>query len=360
MKFFNVHNILLIAVVLPVFALLTACHRTELCYDHYPKAALTFEWEQEWERDYGMAHRTNWDAAYHGYSYDALRPLTPEWVNLVSFRNSDAYGEHYLESAGGDVILTEKGDYSFLLYNGDTEYIVLSDIASLPDARASATPRSRASLTSFIERHPDTRSANPPDVLYSAFIEEVPPINIHEVKQMPVKMQPLVYTYLVRYEFEYGVHHIALARGALGGMAESVYLRDGRTSDNPVIILYDCDIKDYGCEAHVRSFGVPGLPDENFGRASDDIPDRPYTLNLEVLLTNGTTLQFDYDVADQIRNQPRGGVITVSGIRIEDEQNKREMGSGDFDVGMTGWGQVDINFPLPDFEDNDTSSDDTD
>ena len=357
MKVFNRYNIQ-IAIALLLMALVTACQRTELCYDHYPKAALTFDWEQEWERDYGMDHRSSWDAGYHGFGYDDLRPETPEWVNLVNFRNNDSYGEHYFESDGGDVILTEKGDYSFLLYNGDTEYIVLSDVASLPDARASATPRSRATLTTLMKLHPDTRSANPPDVLYSAYIESVPPIDIHEVKQLPVKMQPLVYTYVVHYDFEYGVHHIALARGALGGMAESVYLRDGHTSDDPVIVLFDCDVTATGCVAHVRSFGVPGFPDEFFGRSADIKSDRPYTLNLEVLLTNGTTLEFNYDVADQIKKQPRGGVITVSGIRIEDEQNKREMGSGDFDVGLSGWGQVDVDFPLPDYDDTDDESSD--
>ncbi len=347
-----------IAVVLLGFMLLPACQRTELCYDHYPKAAMALEWDLEWERDYGMAHLSSWDASYHGFSYNELRPATPEWVNLVKYRESNPDGEHYLAADGGDVVLQEKGNYSFLLYNGDTEYIVLSDVASLPDVRASATPRSRASITSVMERHPGARSANPPDVLYSAFIEDVPPIDVHEVRNLPVKMQPLVYTYVVRFDFEYGAHHIALARGALGGMAESVYLRDGHTSDESVIVLFDCEVTANGCEAHVKSFGVPGFPDEYYGNTKGKAPDRPYTLNLEVMLTNSTTLQFDYDIADQIRKQPRGGVITVSGIRIEDDQNKREMGDGDFDVDLSGWGQVDVDFPLPDFDDTDESSDD--
>lgn len=336
------------AAVLLAITLLTACQRTELCYDHYPKASIAFYWEQEWERDYGKDHIANWDSEYHGFDYDALRPETPEWVNMIRYRNDESEGEHYFDLEGGDVTLMEEGDYSFLLYNGDTEYIVLSDIASLPDARASATPRSRASLSYIVERHPIAKSANPPDVIYSSFIENVPNIGIHETLPLQIKMQPLVYTYVVRYEFEYGIQHVALARGALAGMAESVFLRNGSTSDEPVIILYDCDIKDYGCEAHVKSFGVPGFPDEYYGRSGEGISDteRPYTLNLELLLLNGKTIEFNYDVADQIAKQPRGGVIVISGIRIEDEQNKTEMSSGDFDVDLSGWGQVDVDFPL--------------
>lgn len=333
------------AVALSVLTLPTAC-RTELCYDHYPKASLTFTWEQEWERDYGMGLLTDWDAGRYGFDYDYLRPETPEWVNLIKYKNNDSDSEYYLSPDGGEVVLKEEGDYSFLLYNGDTEYIVLSDVASLADARASATPRSRASLSYVMERHPGARSANPPDVLYSAFREIVPPVSIHETRRLPVKMQPLVYTYVVRYEFDYGLQHVTLARGALGGMAESVYLRDGNTSDESIIILYDCEIKDSGCEAQVKSFGVPGFPDEYYGRAADDAAGRPYTLNLEVLLTNGKTMEFNFDVADQLESQPRGGVITVTGIRIEDENNSTPITSGAFDVDLSGWGEVDVDLPI--------------
>lgn len=337
---------IIIAVLLPVFALLTACERTELCYDHFPRAVVSFDWEREWERDYGMSHPANWDANYYGFEYDILRPGTPEWINLVKYRDGLPDGERFFSPSGGDIMFTEEGEHSFLFYNGDTEYIVLSDIASLPDARASATLRSRSSISYIMERHPDTRSANPPDVLYSAYIENVPKIGVHQTVLMPIKMQPLVYTYVVRYEFEHGLEYVNIARGALAGMAESVYLRDGRTSDESIIVLYDCDIKSYGCEAHVRSFGVPGFPDEYYGRSVHKAAERPYTLNLEVMLTNGKVLEFNFDVADQIRRQPRGGVITVSGIRIEDNQSDPSESGGSFDVDLSGWGEVDVDLPI--------------
>lgn len=337
---------IIITVVFLVCSMLTSCYRTELCYDHYPKAAVSFEWEQEWERDYGMAHLVNWDAAYHGFDYDYVRPETPEWVNFIKYKNNNPDSENYFSPEGGEIIFLEEADHSFLFYNGDTEYIVLSDMASLPDARASATPRSRGSISSILDRHPGSRSTNPPDVLYSAYIESIPTIKIHETLPMPVKMQPLVFTYVIRYEFEYGLEHVALARGALGGMADSVYLKDGRTSEESIIILYDCELKDYGCEAHVRSFGVPGFPDQYYGRSAEDAPGRPYTLNLEVMLTNGTTMQFNYDVADQIKTQPRGGVIKISGIRVEDEDNSTPMPPSGFDVDLSGWGDVDVDLPV--------------
>lgn len=342
MKINSRYNI--IALVLPVLALLTACHRTELCYDHYPKAAISFEWEYEWERDYGMALPAAWDAGYYGFGYDYLRPSTPEWVNLVKYRDDIPDRRHYLSPYGDKVVLTDHGSRSFLFYNGDTEYIILSDIASLSNARASATPRSRASISYVMDRHPGSRSANPPDLLFASFMENVPDIPVHETRPLSIKMQPLVYTYVVRYEFECGLEHVYLARGALGGMAESVYLRDGRTSEESAIVLYDCDVKNYGCEAHVRSFGIPGFPDEYYGRSSDTPIDRPYTLNLEVMLTNGKTKEFNFDVSEQLKKQPRGGVITVSGLRIEDEENQPS--TSGFNVDLSSWGVVDIDLPI--------------
>lgn len=342
MKLFTRFNI--ISVSLLVITLMTACERTELCYDHYPKASIAFDFEKEWERDYGASHHTQWDAASFGYDYESLRPNTPEWINLIRYKDGVNDGEHYFSPNGGDIKFTEEGTHSFLFYNGDTEYIVLEDIASLPNARALATPRSRSSISYIMERHSESRTTNPPDILYASYLETTPSIKPHDVTALNVHMRPLVYTYVVRYEFEYGLQHVHLARGALAGMAESVYLRTGNTSDESTIILYDCELKSYGCEAQVRSFGIPGFPDDYYNR-SDVIEDRPYTLNLELMLTNGNVVEFNYDVADQLKKQPRGGVIKISGIRVEDDMNE-PTGGGGFDVGLSGWNDVEQDLPM--------------
>ncbi len=332
---YSISHVILIAMM----SLLTSCIEP-LCYDHYPTADVNFVWEAEWERDYGMDLATLWDEEGYGFGYDELRPGTPEWVHVLHYNKEGNLDQDFLGPEGGKLIVDTQKENSMLFYNGDTEYIILSDMASLPEARASASSRSRSrsSISYVLERHPDSRSTNPPDILYVAYLDKLPDIAMHEVKKLPVKMQPLVYTYVIRYEFEKGLKYVSLARGALGGMAESVYLRDGVTSDETSIILYDCDMKPFGFEAHVRSFGVPGFPDEYYGRGVRDKAERPYSLNLEVMLKNGRFHVFDFDISDQIKNQPRGGVITVSGIRIEDDEGDAPIGSG-FDVDVEGWGK---------------------
>ncbi|MFG6388764.1 hypothetical protein [Muribaculum sp.] len=70
----------------------------------------------------------------------------------------------------------------------------------------------------------------------------------------------------------------------------------------------------------------------------------PYTLNLEVKLTNGTLKSFTFDITDQMQRQPRGGVIVVKDIRIEDDENLSDSG---FDVDLEDWGLLeDIIIPV--------------
>lgn len=333
----------ILTLLLVMMSVLTSC-REDLCYDHYPSIDVAITWEQEWERDYGSFHLDGWDQDYFGYEYDKLRPWVPEWVNVIRYFDDRRSSEKFLDPEGGKFIVNEDEGSSMLLYNGDTEYIVLSDVASLHDARASATLRSRAALSAILEKHPNARTTNPPDVLYSAFIDGLDPMKNHDRTQLPVKMQPLVYTYVITYEFEHGIEAVALARGALGGMAESVFLRTGTTSDESSIILFDCDIKSYGCHAQVRTFGVPGFPDKYYGRADLYAAVHPFTLNLELRLKNGNTVEFNYDISDQMRNQPRGGVIKITGIRIEDEQNQAQSG---FEVDVDTWSDSSETIELP-------------
>ena len=168
-------------------------------------------------------------------------------------------------------------------------------------------------------------------------VRQTPPQR--EPVDLPLTMRPLVYTYLVRYEFSHGLEYVALARGALAGMAESVYLQDGHTDEAAATVLYDCTLQSYGAEAQVQTFGVPNYPGEGYGRAT-----QVYTLNLEVRLNNGKILDYEFDVTAQVEKQPRGGVILVDGIEVSDEDGQE--GSGGFDVDVDGWGDY-VDIPLP-------------
>ena len=336
----------LVAVMVTV---LSSCEHKELCFNH-PEHAPKFqvfveaEYEQEWQYTYEGG--TDW-AVYSpwentlGMKYDDLRPTIPDGLRVQVY-NGDGSNNIVNIAPEGGIVPMREGKHSMLFYNNDTEYIVFDDLQSY--ASAKATTRSRTRSTYMGNSYMDSRNentVNSPDMLYGNYLASYTARRLQEADVLPVSMHPLVYTYLIRYEFSKGLEYVALARGALAGMAEAVYLNSGRTSENEATVLFDCTMEDFGTQALVHSFGIPDFPNEHYKTRAE----RRYGLNLEVRLKNGKMKSFDFDVTDQVKVQPRGGVIVVSGIEISDEEGM-EGGSG-FDPDVDDWGEYeDIELPL--------------
>lgn len=350
--------------ILAVMAGMSSC-RKDLCYNHDEhslgyRTKVVSLWEQEWERDHGMQWADTWDATAMNMEYDDLRPDLATGLAVVVYREEETEpdtkpstdtratmeNEYHLDPEGGQIYTGEESR-SLLFYNDDTQYIVFSDMATLPSASATTRTRSRSTY-SMSATHADERTVTPPDMLYGAFIEDYQAEFQLGWQELPVTLRPLTYTYLIRFEFDAGLKYVELARGALAGMAENVFLQDGHTGPETATILFDetnCSITDYGVEAHVLSFGAPNFNDEHYSPGRSGTTDGQYGLQLEVRLANGKIVTRDFDISDQMAKQPRGGVIIVKGITISDEEGM-EGGSG-FDVDVDGWGEhEDIDMPL--------------
>ena len=175
--------------------------RKDLCYDHDAhspgcRALVTAVWEREWERDYGLGWLAGWDAAAYGRAYDDLRPDAAEGIAMVVYGDPEsrtAVSDEFHLSAGGGKVSLKEGSYSLLFYNDDTEFIVFNDMASLPSASATTRTRTRGS---YSEHHAEERTVNTPDMLYGHFVERYGAEMHLGWEELPVKMQPLVYTYL--------------------------------------------------------------------------------------------------------------------------------------------------------------------
>lgn len=324
--------------------LLSAC-RKDLCYNHFRQADINLEWEYAWERDYGRNWEDNWNEETYGKAYASLLPGKPEGVTARIYDSDGQSNQRFLSPEGGNAVLSE-GAHDFLFYNNDTEYIIFNfedkAIASQPEqAKATTSTRTRSTLKMM---HEGERTVSPPDMLYGAFVEGVPGIELHESVPVPATMRPLVYTYVIRYEFAEGLEHVALARGALAGMAESVYLQSGRTSDETVTILFDCELTPWGVQAIVKSFGVPGFPDKYYTKNTENEgEERNYMLNLEVRLQNGKIIELEpFDITEQMQQQPRGGIITVTNATVPDGETEFDSG---FQIWVSDWDEYeDIDF----------------
>lgn len=307
------------------------------------QAVVVATYEREWE--YAYLDNTNWSAhptwlADFGVAYDDLRPTVPEGLRVQIYRDDGSNSIQNIAPEGGTVSVSDDAR-TILFYNNDTEYVVFNDFEQSATAQATTRTRSRATYLGNSYASTETeRTVNPPDMLYGYFLDGYMPNTSAEREEIAAAMRPLVFSYLIRYEFSGGLGYVALARGALAGMAEAVYMADGHTSRDAATVLFDCEIKPFGVQATVRSFGVPDFPSDN---GTDNA--RRYALNLEVRLTNSSIKTFEFDVTDQVRRQPQGGVITVKDITVTDEEGRGD-GSG-FDIKVDGWGEfADIELPL--------------
>lgn len=337
----------------PLFAgtlmLLASCEHKDLCFDHDPHAPtsdvrIEARYEQEWQYTYeggtDWKGYPSWQESF-GMEYDALRPGIPDGLRVQVY-NTDGTDNIFNIDPEGGVVQMRPGEHSLLFYNNDTEYIVFDDMQNYASARATTRARSRSSyMGNSYMTESEENTVNQPDMLYGSYMESYTAERSAVADVIPVTMHPLVFTYVVRYEFGHGLEYVSLARGALAGMAQAVWLNSGRTSAEAATIFYDCTMQDFGAQALVRSFGVPDFPNEHYGTRAG----RRYALNLEVRLKNGKIKSFDFDVTDQVAAQPQGGVIVVRGIEIPDDEGM-EGGSG-FDVDVEDWGEYeDIELPL--------------
>ncbi len=326
------------------FLALSGCQQKELCLDHLSHAskqdthAIT-HWDLAWESrcDGGIDWRSEWPKRDFGIDYDDMRPSMPEGLRIFTYNEAGSVIEQNLHPEGGKLYLPE-GKNKILSYNNDYEYVVINHLSNVAEVTATTRSRTRNSFNgiSGVQGSRDEATVNAPDPLFRHYIESQSIQSSSQPVYLDFAMQPLVFTYLVRYCFVSGIEYIGLARGAMSGLAECVYLTDGRTGSNSVTILFDCTIKDWGIEARVNSFGVPNYP-------QNDHTDNQYGLNLEVLLKNGKKLNYDFNITDQIAMQPRGGVIQVNDIEVPDSIGRQD--SGMFDVSVEGWTDI-VDIPI--------------
>ncbi len=327
-----------------VVMLLSSCTHKELCYNHREHAHkyhinivadYRFEWE---EKINGPDWKAEWPQNY--VDYNSLRPVKPKGIRVVNYGNNGNSNIHNIGPDGGIVNLYE-GPNDILFYNNDTEYIIFSQANNSASTRATTRSRTRATYmgSEFTDKNEETMT--PPDNLFANYVQGYIPEKVSVPTDLEVTLHPLVFTYKIRYEFKEGLEYVALARGALSGMARSVLVNTGESSTEAATLLFDCEKAGYGVRAFVKSFGIPGYPNQYYPAPRS----AKHGLNLEILLKNGSIITFDYDVSDQVQAQPHGGVIVVKDIVIKPSDGTQ--GSGSFDVEVNDWGPYqDIYLPL--------------
>ena len=321
---------------------LTSCDHKDLCWDHEGhalryKVDIQAEYSRVWE--WTQPGETDWKATWpkdFGFAYDSLTPGLPKGLRATVYYGEGNSNINNLPTMGGEIALAN-GENDILFYNNDTEYIVFSDMGDVATAMATTRTRTRPSYKGspmlIPSRSDQDATVAMPDMLYgSSLLGYVPQKTLAPVP-IKISMTPLVFTYYVRCEFKHGIQYVALARGAMAGMAAGVSIYSGQTTNERATVIFDCDIEGFGTQAFVRTFGVPDFPNDHYGSRGD----KTYGLNIEVRLKNGKIKSFDIDITDQMRRQPQGGVIIARGLEVTDEEGMQ--GGEGFQVDVEDWGE---------------------
>lgn len=322
---------------LAIILLTAACEQKELCYDHEPHShraeyLLNLTFDCEWE--YNLENHVDWQQYWqeeYGIDYNDIRPREPEGVRVHIYdEDNKTETVRNLTKENSTIRFIKEGHYDLLFYNNDTEYIVFSGLETFASAYAST--RGGKTRTSLM---------NAPDMLFGAYLDSLFVEKKPVPETMTVVLRPLVFTYLLRFEVSEGAELIQQASGFLTGVAAGVSLSTGHTSEQEGMVAFECDMKgDYGTQSLVRCFGISDYPNPHYSR-NDVETNSKNEVYLEVALKNGKLQTFKFDITDQMRKQPRGGVILLNDIKIEEEP----VNNGGFNVSVNGWGE-DVNVSL--------------
>lgn len=298
------------------------------------RMTLNLEWQLDWEvnSDYNWAD--NWGDLGSDNDYDYYRPRKPDGVAVIlynEFKGNYVFGKELHISASGGSFSVEPSTRAILFINDDSDYVVLNNMGSPHTVTASTGNHENIS---FNDLHPGERSVKQPDILYGAFLEITEDQIINGDLPNNVVISPLAYGYVIKYQIDKNLEYVKEATGALAGMAESVNIMSGATSDSKATFVFECEKTNNGIGVQVMTFGVPSSEGYK-ARANEDYSGQ-HDLRLLLKLRNGRTIKLEHDVTEQIANQPKGGVVTISGIEITDEMVESNSG---FQPDVDNWGE---------------------
>lgn len=297
------------------------------------RMTLNLEWQLDWEVNSDYNWEETWGETGADNEYDYYRPRKPEGVAVILYnelKGNYVFGKELHIPASGGSFSIEPTTRAILFINDDSDYVVLNNLGS-PHTVTASTGNHENSF--FNDLHKGERSVKQPDILYGAFLEITEEqINQGELPQNVV-ISPLVYGYVIKYHIDKNLEYVKAGTGALAGMAETVNIMNGATSDSKATFIFECEKTSYGVGVQVMTFGVPSS--EGYSSRSSIDYQGQHDLRLLLKLTNGRTITLDHDVTEQIALQPKGGVVTIKGIEITDDMIESNSG---FQPDIDNWG----------------------
>lgn len=289
-------------------------------------------WGEDWKTDW----QYDWDSS--DTTYGTLGYSTPEIFKGTIYNLDANTGKRYsnfFKLFGlneNPATLPSGGKYDMLLYNTDTENIIFqaSDDFEKYTASTTITPFGFDSL-GVPYKHLDE-----PDELLGALVTGVdlskPSTDSMEID---VELNPYSIIYLIQVvilnnDDDQEMQAIGASGITITGLSQGVDLFTRKTFDKTILITTE-DIKPLQNHANVRledgtvvenadilaarmlTWGLPGInPMEPTKYGSKAAVGNQNFIGIDFTLRNGRPYTVPYEITEQLRNKPAGGVLTVS------------------------------------------------
>lgn len=259
--------------------LMTGCSRRELL-DDYPVS--------------GVRIVLNWEG---------VTEKLPEGMQVI-FYPKDERGKKksaYWSATGGEVAVPP-GHYSVVVYNYDTETVLIRGEESYETIQA---------YTNFCKLGiaGTEKMVWGPDPLYVINIDDLDVRNSEETLTLELKPRLVVRTYFFSIKAQ-GLSNVSTVIGSVGGMADHYFLGKGYAMCDACPIHMDLNVKAGKIEGVFTTFG---LPEVVISRAETELP---VMMNLMIIKVDKSVQEVKINITEAVQ-EPTGG-----GEGEEDDETK--------------------------------------
>ena len=271
--------------------LMTGCSRRELL-DDYPVS--------------GVRIALNWEG---------VTEKLPEGMQVI-FYPKDGRGKKksaYLSATGGEVPVPP-GHYSVVVYNYDTETVLIRGEESYETIQA------YTNLCKFGVAGTE-KMVWGPDPLYVINIDDLDVRNSEETLTLELKPRLVVRTYSFSIKAQ-GLSNVSTVIGSVGGMADHYFLGKGYAMCDACPINIDLNVKGGKIEGVFTTFG---LPEVVISRAEIELP---VMMNLMIIKVDKSVQEVKINITEAVQEPTGGGEggegdetnpPTLVEVEIEDE-----------------------------------------
>ena len=312
-----------------------------------PEVEQNVKLDMLWQTDWQSKWQVDWDTSTKG-ELGYTKPETYHY-SYYSAETGELVGQRDAASESSRLDLGF-GKYKLFTYTKDYENLRIATSDDYHTVTATAIPDNYSELPDSLAKKltvyemPDEIFSMYGDITISGNLDDyvyVPEEDIYLLK-IQAQLEPRVFIYLVQVELVNNKGRIkSSSTFTVSGLAKSVNLMTGEPGSESVAHQFSSVFQEKGGEEEAKTRAESSTGDAliggrftTFGRPSGS--NEPNMCYLVVRFSNGARACIPFDITDQIKELPKGGVIN---LQIDVDKVKVDTGGGGWSIDVGGWNE---------------------